>query len=499
MKVTRAAAAVSVLLVLLTWLSIRAIDTDAERYDRALKALDRFTMVEIALQRDVLRARAGMLRNYDPLVQEVDDLREALGRLHDNASEDAEEAATVDRFATAFALQEQLTEQFKSDNALLLNSLAYFQLLSARLSASDGSGPLAPAVSGLAAAMLHLTLDTSAAAAREVADRLNALAAQPAASADAGSVQALLAHGGLLHDLLPITDGVLNALLAAPSKRELKALRTMILTRQEASRATSREFRLLLYVVSLLLLGVLVHLGLRLRARALTLQRRAAFEHVIAGISTRLIDAQPREIDTHIERALAELAELVDADRAYLMVSGNLNRMHRWCREGITFPPSWPDRVPVLVARFGATAEGIIHVPSVDRLPPGTDKDVLAAASLRSWACISSTAECGFSRKVLGFDVVRPGTITQSAELGLLRMALDALANVVIRDHLLQERARLEVNLQQGRRMETIGALASGVAHNFNNIVGAILGYTEMAEGELASDSRPAWKRYLPM
>ena len=329
MKVTRAAAAVSVLLVLLTWLSIRAIDTDAERYDRALKALDRFTMVEIALQRDVLRARAGMLRNYDPLVQEVDDLREALGRLHDNASEDAEEAATVDRFATAFALQEQLTEQFKSDNALLLNSLAYFQLLSARLSASDGSGPLAPAVSGLAAAMLHLTLDTSAAAAREVADRLNALAAQPAASADAGSVQALLAHGGLLHDLLPITDGVLNALLAAPSKRELKALRTMILTRQEASRATSREFRLLLYVVSLLLLGVLVHLGLRLRARALTLQRRAAFEHVIAGISTRLIDAQPREIDTHIERALAELAELVDADRAYLMVSGNLNRMHR--------------------------------------------------------------------------------------------------------------------------------------------------------------------------
>jgi len=48
---------VSVLLVLLTWLSFRAIDTDAERYDRALKALDRFTMMETALQRDVLSAR----------------------------------------------------------------------------------------------------------------------------------------------------------------------------------------------------------------------------------------------------------------------------------------------------------------------------------------------------------------------------------------------------------------------------------------------------------
>jgi hypothetical protein len=65
MKVTPAAAVVAVLLVLLTWASFRAIDTDAERYDRALKALDRFTMVEIALHRDVLSARAGMLRNYD--------------------------------------------------------------------------------------------------------------------------------------------------------------------------------------------------------------------------------------------------------------------------------------------------------------------------------------------------------------------------------------------------------------------------------------------------
>jgi signal transduction histidine kinase len=222
------------------------------------------------------------------------------------------------------------------------------------------------------------------------------------------------------------------------------------------------------------------------------LQRRAAFEHVIAGISTRLIDAQPHEIDAHIDGALAELAELVDADRAYLMVSGNLTRMHRWCREGITFPPTWPDRVPSLVARFGATAEGIIHIQSVDRLPPGADKDLLAAAGLHSWACISSLAEGGSSRKVLGFDALRPGNIARSAELGLLRMALDAVANVVIREHLEQERARLETNLQHARRMETVGALASGIAHNFNNIVGAILGHTEMAEAQLAPDSRPA-------
>jgi CheY-like chemotaxis protein len=40
--------------------------------------------------------------------------------------------------------------------------------------------------------------------------------------------------------------------------------------------------------------------------------------------------------------------------------------------------------------------------------------------------------------------------------------------------------------------METIGAFASGIAHNFNNIVGAILGHTEMADAQVRSGRRPA-------
>jgi CheY-like chemotaxis protein len=40
--------------------------------------------------------------------------------------------------------------------------------------------------------------------------------------------------------------------------------------------------------------------------------------------------------------------------------------------------------------------------------------------------------------------------------------------------------------------METIGAVASGVAHNFNNIIGVILGYTEMEEARAQSGSRLA-------
>ena len=36
--------------------------------------------------------------------------------------------------------------------------------------------------------------------------------------------------------------------------------------------------------------------------------------------------------------------------------------------------------------------------------------------------------------------------------------------------------------------METVGTFSSGIAHNFNNILGGILGHTEMAEEHLASE-----------
>jgi len=40
--------------------------------------------------------------------------------------------------------------------------------------------------------------------------------------------------------------------------------------------------------------------------------------------------------------------------------------------------------------------------------------------------------------------------------------------------------------------MQMIGSLASGIAHNFNNIIGAILGYSEMAEPQLTPGTKPA-------
>ena len=54
-----------------------------------------------------------------------------------------------------------------------------------------------------------------------------------------------------------------------------------------------------------------------------------------------------------------------------------------------------------------------------------------------------------------------------------------------------QEKAALQAQLAQSQRLESIGLLAGGVAHDFNNMLQAIIGYSEMALEGVRDDQAP--------
>ncbi|MCP4590820.1 MAG: response regulator, partial [bacterium] len=64
---------------------------------------------------------------------------------------------------------------------------------------------------------------------------------------------------------------------------------------------------------------------------------------------------------------------------------------------------------------------------------------------------------------------------------GEFERTICVITDITERKRAIAERERLEAGLRQAQKMEAIGTLAAGVAHEFNNFLTAIMGYTDVA------------------
>jgi PAS domain S-box-containing protein len=71
---------------------------------------------------------------------------------------------------------------------------------------------------------------------------------------------------------------------------------------------------------------------------------------------------------------------------------------------------------------------------------------------------------------------------------GRIRCIVSVVRDITDRKRAEEERATLEAQLQQSQKMESVGRLAGGVAHDFNNMLGVILGHAEFALDQVDPD-----------
>jgi signal transduction histidine kinase len=472
-----------VLLLLLCGLAVAAILLSRVHRDvspaNMLAALDAYESAQANLERDAIKLRGGLLHNYDPLVADVAQFGAASRRLVSLSASSASVGPRARALAGVASVQTRLTEQLKSDSALILNSLAYLSRLSTPAAGAPASRP---EVGVLAAAMLRLTLDASAENQTDVARRIRAAARSDGAGSTSNP---LLSHARLLQRLLPATDQAVETLLAADAATERRDLRAALQRELAAEQSDATVARVALSLISILLAVVLLDLGRRLRKHVRALHRRAELVRSIAEISANLIRARAHEIRPAVIESLGRLARAIGADRAYLIGETPFMLDYRWSRPGVRFRVGWPWLALDWAAETSREPKGSFHVIAAGA------QTIFREAGAGSAAAVWATTEEG-ARMLLGFDASGASLRLEGDEIEVVRLGLDVLAGAVRRSALEQNRAHLERRLDEVSRMEAVGAFASGIAHNFNNILAAIGGYAEMAADGVGGKGRAA-------
>lgn len=243
-----------------------------------------------------------------------------------------------------------------------------------------------------------------------------------------------------------------------------------------AAGSSTPAARIGLAAVGAALVVLLLLVARQIDQQANALARRCRLERTAGSISSRLIGTRFTEVDAAVVAALDSIALATGAQRAYLLMEGCSRSL--WVNHGAVLAADWPARALRMTSILQPAQDGAVLMSRRHQAPPAL-RQALVAADIESLALVWATRDGG-GRAMLGLDTRKGPLDLLDGELGVLRLVLDATAGVA-------RRARLEHLLQDAGRLEALGSFASGIAHNFNNILAAIGGYAEMAQDSAAN------------
>ena len=466
-----------------------------EAVNGILRAID---VNHASLQRDVLRARSGLLLSYDPLVKSVVELRRLATDLdrvlsRPEFSDGSHFPPLIEELDTETALNEELVEHFKTRNALLQNSIGMFgQALNDLYRAPRDVGDTALVQAGdLGNVVMRFSSrpDENLGAAFHAS--LSRMTATGLPSAAASDIETLKAHASVILKILPQVDAKIEAIQASQIPARVAQIQARYAEISAGVTARASLSRLVLGATSLGLCGYIVFLVYRLQRQSERVRQRLRYEQAVAEIKARMVDAPPNEFAEFMGHSLARLACLLGCEGCGLAIVDGVSRQIQE-----TYRLTQSEYNTGVVADYAAGLTSLysdaVHPPNKSPHYPVEPKQycVLDDVGRKVPVLMVGAALSERSIAILHVRYRRRQPRIEPDALTLLHTTLQTLMEFIVTNSGREQRSALEQRLEHAQRLEAIGTLAGGIAHEFNNVLGAILGYGEMAMQMLRTTSQ---------
>jgi PAS domain S-box-containing protein len=225
-----------------------------------------------------------------------------------------------------------------------------------------------------------------------------------------------------------------------------------------------------------------------------SMQRRLEDQGRIANLARDLLAVGLDDMDRGMTDGLASLVPISGADRSWLVAvdpTSDEIEVWEWADDGVVAPRLSLQGIsldPYDHARtlFEQGRELLITRDS-DLLEAAAERAFLDARGARALLVIPLLS----GRRVVaavGFEMVDRAPAWTDETVALLRLGGEVFASALYRRRAEEALRESRTQLMQAQKMEAVGTLAGGVAHDFNNQLSVILGNARFVHGEVEGD-----------
>ncbi len=216
------------------------------------------------------------------------------------------------------------------------------------------------------------------------------------------------------------------------------------------------------------------------------LKYRLDLDNLLHAITTKFMDHPRAKLGKKIELALKKTGEFYLVDSSFLVMlekeQTTSDKVYEWCKEGVGFRPKdyisdsyhdYPDIVEVLLHR------DIVYYQRADTSADKNFPEIFRMNDIQSMIVLPLFFEknnIGF----MGFVSIEREKVWNDEDVIVLKTLADILVSAIHRDTIEKERKKLEEQLQIRQRIDSLGTLAGGIAHDLNNLLVAIIGNIDL-------------------